>query len=84
MDKGAAFRSEIFKKMCEKWGVRRFFLAAYRPSRNGIVERQHRTIKAVAGRAQISPQEAVSWYNMSPKIGQDEVSGPHRAVFRYE
>ena len=84
MDNGPAFRSEVFKEMCDKWGVRQFFRAAYRPSGNGIVERHHRTIKAAAERSRISPTEAVYWYNMSPKTGQDETTVPHRAIFTYE
>ncbi|GAB1600614.1 uncharacterized protein LOC115212112 [Argonauta hians] len=74
MDNGSAFRSEAFKRVCDKWGVRQFFRAAYRPSGNGIVERHHRTIKAAAERSNISPMEAVFWYNMSPKTGQREAT----------
>lgn len=84
MDNGSAFRSEAFKRVCDKWGVRQFFRAAYRPSGNGIVERHHRTIKAAAERSNISPMEAVFWYNMSPKTGQREATVPHRAIFTYK
>ena len=84
MDNGPAFRSEVFKEVCDKWGVRQFFRAAYRPSGNGIVERHHRTIKAAAERGCIPPVEAVFWYNMSPRTGQNETTVPHRAVFTYE
>ena len=84
MDNGPAFRSEVFKEVCDKWGVRQFFRAAYRPSGNGIVERHHRTIKAAAERSHITPMEAVFWYNMSPKSGQNETTVPHRAIFSYK
>ena len=87
IDNGVVFRSEDFRQMCEKWGNRRYFRSAYRPSGNGIIERHHRTIKAVAEKKkkkQISPQEAVFWYNMAPKTGQDEASVPYRSVFTYE
>ena len=84
MDNGPAFKSEAFKEVCDKWGVRQFFRAAYRPSGNGVVERHHRTIKAAAERSCISPVEAVFWYNMSPRTGQNETTVPHRAVSAYE
>ena len=84
MDNATVFRSELLKRALDNWSVRWFFRAAYRPSGNGIVERHHRTIKAMAERGSISPMEAVFWYNVSPRAGQDENSAPQRAVFRYE
>ena len=84
MDNTTVFRSELLKRALDNWGVQRFFRAAYRPSGNGIVERHHRTIKAMAERGSISPMEAVFWYNMSPRAGQDENSVPQREVFCYE
>ena len=83
-DNSTVFRSAALRETLDRWKVRRFFRAAYRPSGNGIVERHHRTVKAVAERGQISPLEAVFWYNMAPRSGQEEVSVPQRAVFRYE
>ena len=70
--------------MLNKWNIRRLFRAAYRPSGNGIVERHHRTIKAIAERAEISPLEAVYWYNSTPRSGQEETSVPQYSVYRYE
>ena len=64
--------------------MRPFFRAAYRPSGNGIVERHHRTIKAMAERGGITPSEAVFWYNLSPRSGQNADSVPQRSVFRYD
>ncbi|XP_076030373.1 uncharacterized protein LOC143018669 [Oratosquilla oratoria] len=84
MDNGTAFRSEALKGTLDKWNTRRFFRAAYRPSGNGIVERHHRTIKAIAERARIPPTEAVFWYNISPRSGQDDRSVPQKAVFKYD
>ena len=84
MDNATVFRSELLKRALDNWSVRRFFRASYRPSGNGIVERHHRTIKAMAERGSISPMEAVFWYNVSPTAGQDENSVPQRAVFCYE
>ena len=84
MDNGAVFRSRVLKDVCDKWNVRRYYRAAYRPSGNGIVERHHRTIKAMAERGQVTPMEAVFWYNMSPRSGQNARTVPQRAVFRYD
>ncbi|XP_076036529.1 uncharacterized protein LOC143022271 [Oratosquilla oratoria] len=84
MDNDTAFRSEALKGTLDKWNTRRFFRAAYRPSGNGIVERHHRTIKAIAERARIPPTEAVFWYNISPRSGQDDRSVPQKAVFKYD
>lgn len=83
MDNGTVFRSRVVREMLDKWNVSRYFRAAYRPSGNGIVERHHRTIKALAERGQITPMEAVFWYNMSPRSGLDDTTVPQRAVFRY-
>ena len=84
MDNATVFQSELLKRALDNWSVRRFFRAAYHPSGNGIVERRHRTIKTMAERGSISPMEAVFWYNVSPRAGQDENSVPQRAVFCYE
>ena len=53
INNGVGFHSEVFKELREKWGVRRYFRSAYHPSSNGIVERHHHTIKAVAEKSQI-------------------------------
>ena len=84
MDNATVFRSELLKTALDNWSVQRFFRATYHPSGNGIVERHHRTIKAMAERGNISPMEAVFWYNMSPRAGQADNSVPQRTVFRYE
>ena len=84
MDNATAFRSQSMSEFLSKWGVRPCFRAAYRPSGNGIVERCHRTIKTMAERARISPVEAVYWYNMSPRCGQDESSVPQSSVHTYK
>lgn len=84
MDNGTVFRSEIFQTMLKKWKIKSYYRAAYRPGGNGIVERHHRTVKAIAERGRISPEEATFWYNMSPKVGQRDDTVPHRAIFNYE
>ena len=84
MDNGTVFRSEIFQTMLKKWKLRSYYRAAYRPGGNGIVERHHRTVKAIVERGGISPEEATFWYNMAPKVGQRDDTVPHRSVFNYE
>ena len=77
IDNGVGFHLKVFRELYEKWGVRQYFRSEYRPSSNEIVERHHRTIKAVAEKSQISPQEAVF---MMP----NEASVPHLSIFTYE
>ena len=84
MDNATVFRSEKMLAFLGRWYVRPCFRAAYRPSGNGIVERHHRTIKAIAERGGINPIEAVFWYNMSPRSGQNASTVPQCAVHSYE
>ena len=44
--------------MCEKWNVDLNFRAAFRGNCNRIIERNHRTVKRIAGRSDISIQDA--------------------------
>lgn len=82
-DNDMAFRSGAFDEFAKKWGVRVRFRCAHVPSGNGITERSHRTIKRIAARKQCGIQEAVYWYNVSPKDGDDPSSAPANRVFRY-
>ena len=84
MDNGASFRSYLVAELCRRWGVRRRFRAAWRPAGNGIVERNHRTIKRMAERSGSSPEEAVFWYNLSPKVCTDGRSVPSSSLFTYK
>ena len=84
MDNATAFRSAAMTQFMERWRVTPWFRTAYRASGNGVVERHHRTIKRIAERAEISPIEAVYWYNISPKSGQDGRTVPQAAVFSYQ
>ncbi|XP_065650640.1 uncharacterized protein LOC136078767 [Hydra vulgaris] len=72
----AVFKSSEFSNICEKWCVKNKYRCAYRPSGNGIVERNHRTVKRTAARAQICPLVAVFWYNATPTVGTNEESAP--------
>ena len=83
MDNGSSFRSELMQKLCVKWGVKIIFRCAYRPSGNGIVERNHRTIKSRATRAQCDPRDIVFWYNVAPTIEMKQSSAPSEMLFNY-
>ena len=80
MDNGTVFCSEIFKTMLKKWKIRSYYRTAYRPGGNGIVERHHRTVKTIADKGGVSPEEATFWYNMAPKVGQRDDTVLHRSV----
>ena len=56
------------------------FRCAYRPNGNGIVERNHRTVKRTAARAGITPEKAAYWYNAT---SMDSGSRPCDLVFRH-
>ncbi|XP_047140944.1 uncharacterized protein LOC124816001 [Hydra vulgaris] len=83
MDNGAVFRSNELSNMCKKWCVQKMYRCAYRPSGNGIVERNHRTVKRASARAQICPLQAVFWYNATPMIGTQEDSTPASLKNKY-
>ena len=82
-DNGSAFRSHLVSKVCDKWGIHVIYRCAYRPSGNGIVERNHRTIKSRAARARMSPLDIVFWYNVAPLRGNDPNSAPAEMLSRY-
>lgn len=68
-------------KQCVYKGVMYYFRTAYRPGGNGIAERNHQMIKAIAERGETLPTEPVSWYNMLPKSGQKEKTVPQKVIF---
>ncbi|XP_065667733.1 uncharacterized protein LOC136088022 [Hydra vulgaris] len=83
MDNGAVFKSSEFSNICEKWCVKKKYRCAYRPSGNGIVERNHCTVKRTAARTQICPLVAVFWYNTTPTVGTNEESAPASQKNKY-
>ena len=83
MDNATVFRSGMCQEFFQGWNIRSWFRAAHRASGNGIVERHHRTIKAMAERATISPLVAVFWYNFTPRQGQKDGSVPYKSLFSY-
>lgn len=60
------FWSDLMGELLKKWHMKANFRDAYRPSGNGIMERHHHTIKSIAQRGNISPEEAVFWFNSTP------------------
>ena len=81
VDNGAVFKSAQFVTFCGKWGVEVLYRAAYRPSGNGQVERNHRTVKRIAARVGCTVQEAVFLYNALPTIGSDVKTSPAFIMF---
>lgn len=79
-DNGPAFRSQELTEFLSKWTVSQRFSCAYRPSGNGIVERNHRTIKRMVARSGGSVESMLYFYNNSPN---DSGVVPSSAVFRY-
>ena len=51
LNNSMTFRSTAICVLFEKWAVSPLFRCAYKPSGNGIVERNHRTIKRMAARS---------------------------------
>ena len=84
MDNALAFTSQEMELVLDKWGIRSHFRGAHRASGNGIVERSHRTIKAMAARTGKNPIDAVFWHNVAPKNGQKDETVPQKSIFTYE
>ncbi|XP_067943207.1 uncharacterized protein [Watersipora subatra] len=84
LDNSAAFRSAAVHQFANRWGISLRFRAAYAPGDNGIVERTHRTIKRIAERGGITPEEATFWYNVTPWKEIEETSVSSNVLFRYQ
>ena len=69
MDNGLGFRFAIMKTLLDKWQIQGIYRCTYRPSGNGVVERNHRTIKRMASRSNSNVLDMVYWYNTTPKQG---------------
>lgn len=82
LDNSPTFKSDRLVQACGEWGVRVIYRAAYRPSGNEIVERNHRIISRIAARTGKSPLTAVYWYNFLPLDTHKISSAPHRQHFR--
>lgn len=67
-DNGPCFRSQDVQAVLGKWTVSHLYSCAYRPAGNGIVERNHRTIKRMVARSRGCVSDMVYWYNNSPNV----------------
>lgn len=83
LDNSTAFRSATVGQFAKEWCISLRFRAAYAPSGNGIVERNHRTIKRIAARGKISPEEATFWYNVTPRADGSRNTVPCQLLHRY-
>ena len=77
-DNGPCFRA--IKSVLEKWNVEQLFSCAYRASGNGLIERNHRTIKRMLARSGGTVNEMVFWYNNTPN---SEGVVPSERLFKY-
>ena len=83
IDNSTAFRSMKLKELCEYWRIVVVFRCAHRPQGNGIVERNHRTIKRMVARTNGAVEEMVYWYNASPRVEQRVDTIPFNWIYAY-
>ena len=50
-DRGSEFESELFRELMRWMEIDKLRATAYRPSCNGVVERFHRTLNSMLGKA---------------------------------
>ena len=82
-DNDTVFRGRRFAALATKWRIALRFRAAYAPTGNAIVERNHRTVKVIAARKRCSIDEAVHIYNATPRDGESEEESPADGIYRY-
>ncbi|XP_067931172.1 uncharacterized protein [Watersipora subatra] len=80
-DNGPCYRSNKFSAFAKKWNLQHLFSCAHKASGNGIVERNHRTIKRMLARTGRSVQGMLYWYNHSPNFAKVE---PAESLFNYQ
>ena len=68
VDNASVFHGRIFNELAKSWRINVQYRAAHRQATNGIVERNHRTIKSSAARTRRSVFEALYWYNSVAKM----------------
>ena len=81
-DNAKSFRSNLMQEFCKFWKISLTFRCAYKPSGNGIVERNHRTIKRMFARCGKSIDYCVFWYNITPHGSKGII--PSRKLISYE
>lgn len=65
-DNGPCFISSKTASFLQAWGVSHVLSCAHKHSGNGIVERNHRTIKRMVARTGGRVEDMVYWYNNTP------------------
>ena len=79
-DNGPCFRSGRLSGLMEEWNVLHMFSCAYRASGNGIIERNHRTIKRMMARTGEGAEEMLYYYNSTPN---SQGTVPMEQVYSY-
>ena len=77
-DNAAVFHSREMKILMNEWEIEHIFSCAYRPQGNGIIERNHKTIKIMATRSGNSVEKCAFWYNVTRG---DRNHSPHELLF---
>ncbi|XP_067931882.1 uncharacterized protein [Watersipora subatra] len=80
-DNGPCFRSYEMTQFFKEWEIMQVFCCAYKHSRNGIIEHNHRAIKRMVARTGGRVEVMVYWYNNSPNF--DNIV-PAANVYQYE
>lgn len=83
-DNDTIFLGRQFVAFAAQWSVSLRFRAAYAPTKNGIVERNHCTVKVIAARKCCSIVEAKHLYNVTPREGTALTETPASGVYKYE
>lgn len=82
-DNSRTFRSEELSRFFDHSGVNVLYRCVYRANGNGIVERNHRTIKRMAARSGGKIRDMVFWYNFSPREGGRAAFSPASLTSSY-
>jgi hypothetical protein len=83
MDNAATFRSSRLLDLLAQWNIKSIFRCVNRPEGNGIIERNHRTVKRMAARTGRNILDMVFWYNYTPRHSDDENSTPSAMIYQY-
>ena len=74
MDNDTAFCSKELQAFTHEWGIHLEFRCAYAPAGNGIVKR-------IAAKIRCPIQEAVYWYNITPKDDVSPSTAPANSIY---
>ena len=77
-DQGREFQSELFRLVCEKFGVDQTRTAPYRPNSDGLVERFNRTLKQML--KIFSAENPKDWDDHLPYLLMAYRASPHKST----